>query len=182
MCRKDYLIEQMKLQNQKQFEQFKLQQQEKREEKQQKEENLVNRINKAKEKDKTFLGQNTSTQEYQQVVIKLSEQDSLLEEVLTAEKIDSLGTQRCPKCHIHIQKDGGCSHMYCSQCHHHFNWGKTGRKRIENSLPLLTKSDEASMELESVKEELYKVTNIGLELNINFEEKCRYSFFFSGKI
>ena len=38
------------------------------------------------------------------------------------------------------------------------------------------------MELESVKDELYKVTNIGLKLNIHFEEKSRYSFFyFSGK-
>ncbi len=98
------------------------------------------------------------TQEYRQIVIKLFEQDALLEEVLTAEQIDSLGTQRCPKYHIYIyiEKDGGCS-----RCHHQFTWEITERDNLKDFLPFLTKSTQNSMKLESVKEELYKVTNIG---------------------
>lgn len=52
MCQKDYLIEQMKVEKLKEFEQFKLQ---KFEEIQQKEKILLNRINKAKEMDKNFF-------------------------------------------------------------------------------------------------------------------------------
>jgi len=65
-----------------------------------KEKFVQNRIIKAKEKEKTLLGQTISTQEYRQVVIKLFKQNNLLEKVLTAEKLDSLSTQRCPKCNI----------------------------------------------------------------------------------
>jgi len=152
----------MKLQKQKEFEQLKLQKQEEFERIQRKKEIVLTRIIKAKEKEKTSSEQKVFTQECRQIVIKLFEQDTLLEEVLTAERIDLFGTQRCPKCHIYIQKDGGCSHMYCSRCHHQFTWEIQQRDRIKDFVPLLPKSNLNSMTLESVKEELYKVTNIGV--------------------
>ena len=31
-------------------------------------------------------------------------------------------TKECPKCKITINKDGGCNHMHCKQCDHHFCW------------------------------------------------------------
>eukprot|EP00286_Rhodomonas_abbreviata_P029760 CAMPEP_0181315586 /NCGR_PEP_ID=MMETSP1101-20121128/15456_1 /TAXON_ID=46948 /ORGANISM="Rhodomonas abbreviata, Strain Caron Lab Isolate" /LENGTH=529 /DNA_ID=CAMNT_0023422807 /DNA_START=41 /DNA_END=1630 /DNA_ORIENTATION=+ len=31
-------------------------------------------------------------------------------------------TQDCPKCKVAINKDGGCNHMHCKQCDHHFCW------------------------------------------------------------
>ncbi|EQC30186.1 hypothetical protein SDRG_12038 [Saprolegnia diclina VS20] len=30
--------------------------------------------------------------------------------------------QRCPSCSATIQKNGGCSHMKCTNCQHHFCW------------------------------------------------------------
>lgn len=31
-------------------------------------------------------------------------------------------TKDCPKCHAQIEKNGGCNHMICKKCHHHFCW------------------------------------------------------------
>ena len=31
-------------------------------------------------------------------------------------------TKDCPVCKIAINKDGGCNHMHCKQCDHHFCW------------------------------------------------------------
>jgi len=31
-------------------------------------------------------------------------------------------TRECPKCHQKIQKNGGCSHMYCTNCSTNFCW------------------------------------------------------------
>ncbi|XP_038150993.1 E3 ubiquitin-protein ligase RNF14-like [Cyprinodon tularosa] len=31
-------------------------------------------------------------------------------------------TKPCPHCFCTIQKDGGCNHMYCTQCYRPFNW------------------------------------------------------------
>ena len=41
-------------------------------------------------------------------------------------------TKRCPKCHVHIQKNGGCPHMTCSQCGHEFCWRCRGDYRPQN--------------------------------------------------
>jgi len=32
------------------------------------------------------------------------------------------GTKPCPQCGQLIQKDGGCDHMHCTACDHHFYW------------------------------------------------------------
>lgn len=34
-------------------------------------------------------------------------------------------TRPCPKCHTPITKNGGCDHMYCSNCNTNFNWSST---------------------------------------------------------
>ncbi|CAF0843165.1 unnamed protein product [Didymodactylos carnosus] len=31
-------------------------------------------------------------------------------------------TKDCPKCHVCIEKNGGCNHMSCFSCNHHFCW------------------------------------------------------------
>ena len=31
-------------------------------------------------------------------------------------------TKECPKCHVVIEKNGGCNHMHCSQCNYDFCW------------------------------------------------------------
>jgi len=63
--------------------------------------------------------------------------------------------------------------MRCSRCDQHFIWGTIGRNKLKNFLPLLTNNSQDFMELESVEEELYKLTNIGLPLNIHFPIKTR---------
>lgn len=34
----------------------------------------------------------------------------------------SAHTKDCPKCHVCIEKNGGCNHMQCSKCKHDFCW------------------------------------------------------------
>lgn len=34
----------------------------------------------------------------------------------------SAHTKDCPKCHICIEKNGGCNHMQCYNCKHDFCW------------------------------------------------------------
>lgn len=43
-------------------------------------------------------------EEYRSIAIKLSEQDALLQEVLSAKRIDLLNTRHCPQCHVRIEK------------------------------------------------------------------------------
>lgn len=30
--------------------------------------------------------------------------------------------KKCPNCKVNIEKNGGCNHMHCRNCNHHFNW------------------------------------------------------------
>lgn len=34
----------------------------------------------------------------------------------------SFNTKQCPKCHMRIEKTGGCNHMVCSSCKYEFCW------------------------------------------------------------
>ena len=97
-------------------------------------------------------------EKYQQIVIKLSEQDKLLEDIANGERIELLNTQHCPKCHVRIEKNGGCSHMHCSRCDHHFTWETIIESQNNNKILLLNNSDN----MESVKEELNRIGDIGL--------------------
>lgn len=52
--------------------------------------------------------------------------------------------------------------MFCPHCRHHFSWEQRGENRMKDTPGFFTESDQDFMKLESVKEELYKVTDIGL--------------------
>jgi hypothetical protein len=104
-----------------------------------------------------------AVQKYRQIVIDLSEEDGLLEEILNSERIESLNTQHCPNCHVRIEKNGGCSHMHCSRCDHHFTWESIQKPEVSNSTSLLTYSSNNSMQIESIKEELNNEGDIGLQ-------------------
>ncbi|KAH9860200.1 hypothetical protein IAQ61_011984 [Plenodomus lingam] len=44
------------------------------------------------------------------------------EEEASAAALRSLGVKPCPKCGVNIEKTGGCDHMACRHCTHHFCW------------------------------------------------------------
>ncbi|CAF4602751.1 unnamed protein product, partial [Rotaria sp. Silwood2] len=144
MCPKDYLIEQMKLQKQKELERL-----------QREKEVALAQLTKSKGHKKSSNEQNIATQRYRKIIIKLSEQNSLLQEILTAERINSQGIQYCPQCHIAIEKNGGCSHMHCTRCNFDFTWQTTQEPTTTIITPYL--EDEDFTEVESIKEEFNKV-------------------------
>lgn len=43
-------------------------------------------------------------------------------EVLKYRKSSKKTCKRCPNCRINIEKNEGCNHMTCSQCHFQFCW------------------------------------------------------------
>lgn len=53
--------------------------------------------------------------------------------VKTIQKLQK-DTKPCPNCHSLIHKTIGCAQMFCTKCHHAFNWstGNTERGRIHN--------------------------------------------------
>ncbi|CAF2960837.1 unnamed protein product [Rotaria sp. Silwood2] len=112
-------------------------------------------LNRTKEKKKTFNEQRINTQTYRHIFIKLSEQNTLLQEILAAERINTDDIQFCPECHIPIEKNGGCSHMHCTRCNFDFTWQTTQEPTQTVITPYLERND--STEIESIKEELNKV-------------------------
>jgi len=62
------------------------------------------------------------TKKFEEISIDFTKEIDLFEEVMNAERMSSLGTQQCPQCHVMIEKNGGCSHMHCTQCDLHFTW------------------------------------------------------------
>eukprot|EP00930_Biecheleria_cincta_P040907 TRINITY_DN28007_c0_g1_i1.p1 TRINITY_DN28007_c0_g1~~TRINITY_DN28007_c0_g1_i1.p1 ORF type:complete len:728 (+),score=117.89 TRINITY_DN28007_c0_g1_i1:114-2297(+) len=46
-------------------------------------------------------------------------QRKLMEELLTL-KAMAQDSQRCPSCHVRVQRSAGCNHMTCTQCRTHF--------------------------------------------------------------
>ncbi|CAF5052154.1 unnamed protein product, partial [Rotaria sp. Silwood1] len=143
MCPKDYLIEQMKLQKQKELERL-----------QREKEAALAQFTKTKAHKKSLQEQNIATQRYRKIIIKLSEQNSLLQEILTAERINSQGIQYCPQCHIAIEKNGGCSHMHCTRCNFDFTWQTTQEPITTIITPYLENEDFTGVE--SIKEEFNK--------------------------
>jgi NADH pyrophosphatase NudC (nudix superfamily) len=151
MCPKDYIIQQLKLQQEKERERIQ----------RQKEEALA-QLAEAEQKKKASAEQKVTTQKFRQIVIKLSDEQALLEQILNAERIESLDTQYCPKCHVRIEKNGGCSHMHCSQCNHDFTWQPITKPEASNNISLLNDYMDNPIRIESVKKELNKVNNTGL--------------------
>ncbi|CAF0833076.1 unnamed protein product [Rotaria sordida] len=149
MCPKDYLIEQLKLQKEKTYQRIQ----------RQSEEEALAQHNKIKENKKPSVKKQIPKEQYRQIVIKLSEEDKLLEDVLNAERIEALNTQLCPRCNIRIEKNGGCSHMHCSRCDHDFTWQTIERSQNSNISSLLNNFNHNSIQIGSIKEDLNKVTN-----------------------
>jgi hypothetical protein len=125
------------------------------------EEKVLATLAKAENTKKSLVEENLATQKYRQIVIKLSDEQTLLEEILNAERIESLNTQPCPKCHVQIEKNGGCSHMHCSRCDHNFNWQTIDKPGISQNISLLYKYMRNSEQIESVKEEVNQVAHTG---------------------
>ncbi|KAH7126655.1 hypothetical protein B0J11DRAFT_408318, partial [Dendryphion nanum] len=53
---------------------------------------------------------------------KLCDKAKLADDKKSEEAIGKMGAKSCPKCTVIIKKEGGCDHMKCSTCHHHFCW------------------------------------------------------------
>ncbi|CAF1331820.1 unnamed protein product [Rotaria sordida] len=164
LCRKEYLIQQLKLQQEKERQRIERQREE--------EEEALAQMTKTKEMKKSSVIDKVPKQKYRQIVIKLSEENALLEEILNAERIESLNTQHCPKCNVRIEKNGGCSHMHCSRCNHDFTWQTIDTSQIANTISLMDNPN--LVHVESIKEELNKEINIDedqneedLEISIN---------------
>ncbi|CAF2067878.1 unnamed protein product [Rotaria magnacalcarata] len=147
MCHKDYLIEQMKLQHET----------ERRLLKEEREAALV-RIKRTQTPKESSKQQQIAKQRYCQIVIKLSEQDSLLQEILTSERINSQDIQYCPQCHVRIQKNGGCSHMHCARCNNDFTWRTIQEPAASIITPYLENEDY--MGIKSFKEEFNKAASL----------------------
>ncbi|CAF2537677.1 unnamed protein product [Rotaria sp. Silwood2] len=149
MCPKDYIIEQLRIQKEKEYQRLQKQKEE-----------ALTQLNKIEENKKNSREKKVLKQKYRQIVIKLSEKDRLLEEGLNVKQIESLNTQRCPNCNIRIEKNGGCSHMHCSRCDYHFTWQTIEKTEQSDICLLLNNYDRQSNQIESVKEDLNKVANI----------------------
>ena len=142
MCPKDYIVEQLKLQKEKERQRIQRQQEVARAQ-----------LEKIEQEEKSLTEQKVARQAYRQIVIKLSEQNTLLEEILNAESIETLHTQQCPNCHVRIEKNGGCSHMHCSRCNYDFTWQTIATTQASNTFSALNTISNL-MPVESVKEEL----------------------------
>ncbi|CAF1174523.1 unnamed protein product [Adineta steineri] len=149
LCRLEYIIQQLQLQKEKEYQRIQ----------REKEEALVKLAQIEREK-KSAIERKTVAQKYRQIVLKLSDEQVLLEEVLNAERIESLNTQYCPNCRVRIEKNGGCSHMHCSRCNHHFTWQTITKSESSNNTTLIHSFNQNGEQIESVKEELNKIANI----------------------
>jgi len=136
-------------------------------------ENALAQLNKIQEEKKPAVAE---VQKYRQIVIDRSEEDGLLEEILTSARIESLHTQHCPNCHVRIEKNGGCSHMHCSRCDHHFTWESIQKSEVFNTNSLLNYSSNNPIPIESIKEELNNHGDIGLQEIIHFGNILRFFF------
>jgi hypothetical protein len=170
MCPQDYLVEQLRLQQRKTRERSEKQQKEERErtqkEKDQKKiakrrERVLAESTRNEQHEKDLVEKNLAKQKYREIVVDLSEEETLLEEILNAERMEVLNTQPCPNCHVKIEKNGGCTHMYCPRCEYNFTWSTTEGPQVLKMTSLLYHSSDA-MPVQSIKTELNKKSDIGL--------------------
>ncbi|UJR14403.1 hypothetical protein I4U23_001400 [Adineta vaga] len=110
-------------------------------------------------KNRALIEENLATQKYQQIIMKQSDQHALLEEILNAERIELLNTQPCPRCHVQIEKNGGCSHMHCSRCKHDFTWDTRVAPVTSRNISLLYKYIRKSEQIDSLQGELNQTQN-----------------------
>lgn len=67
-------------------------------------------------------------------------------------------TQPCPNCGTGISKNGGCSHMHCTACNHHFTWKGDPEMDIDD---LDEDSEAIEPSIENVADLMY---NLGSDL------------------
>ena len=161
MCRNEYILVQIRIRQEKEREKL---------EKEKEEARL--QYEKIEAEKKSAAEKKKAKESYQQIIIKLSEQNILLEQLLNAERLETLNTQRCPNCNVRIEKNGGCSHMHCSRCDHHFTWEPVTKSQTNDSTTSLINYINTTTPLEALKEDLNKTGNIGLKYkrnaNLNF--------------
>jgi len=61
---------------------------------------------------------------------KSGEEQPSYEDLLRDSQYLKLHLRSCPNCHVVIEKNGGCNHMYCTQCYKPFNWDKPQTKEF----------------------------------------------------
>ncbi|CAF1033551.1 unnamed protein product, partial [Didymodactylos carnosus] len=93
-------------------------------------------------------------QKYLELSLTQAEEDLLLQEILTAERMDLLNTQPCPGCHVRIEKNGGCTHMHCSRCDLHFTWNTSLQIMQPRGGVFRTKSTTDFLETDTIKQQL----------------------------
>lgn len=121
---------------------------------QQQTEKTLSALAKNDRRNRVAIQNNLATQAYREISIKLSDEHALLEQILNAERIESLNTQPCPRCHVRIEKNGGCSNMHCTRCNHSFRWDTIETPKNSRNVSLLYKYIRQSEQMESVVEEL----------------------------
>jgi len=52
----------------------------------------------------------------------------------TVREDGSAYVKKCPRCKVHVQKDGGCDHMACTRCGHDFNWSEVSWSMIDTKM------------------------------------------------
>ena len=141
MCPKDYALELQKLQ-----------QQEKREQRQQQKQAILAQCSSIRKQNQFDMEQRIAHQKYRRLVMTLAEQDALLQELLTVQRIDLLDTQTCPKCRAVIEKNGGCSAMHCTRCNTTFAWQALAAPSSSTFTPFLKEDGRIVLDLTSAKE------------------------------
>ncbi|CAF3992658.1 unnamed protein product [Adineta steineri] len=177
MCPKDYLIVQLKLQQQKARGRLLKQQEEERERNRVGEEKDQKRIARQQEKAQielakiergkiTSITKKLARQQYREIILDSCEEDILLEKIFAAEQLEASNTQLCPNCRVRIEKNGGCSHMHCSRCNFDFNWSAREEPQLPEVTSLLYHASNTKS-VQAIKEKL----NANLNLAKSSEQK-----------
>lgn len=156
MCPKEYQLERIRLAREKELE--RIRKRIEAEAESQREQDAV--AEKLLEKRKTL-----PRSVHRSLLLTLEDEERIIQDILTAERTELLNTQPCPKCHIRIEKNGGCSHMFCSRCNTHFTWKSLPEQKPIAGRYLITTVTDVP-EVETVKEELEKFASKS-ELNEN---------------
>ena len=70
-------------------------------------------------------------------------------------------TKRCPKCQVHIEKNGGCDHMFCSRCQTHFSWSLAPESSyLTPELKIEMKKQEEKAKKEAILEQKRELREI----------------------
>lgn len=164
MCPKDEAVEKLRQQQEKERQRI-----------QKKKEEALAKLTAMEKEKRSLEEQKLLKEKYRVLVIKLSEQDALLEDFLNAERLDLLNTQQCPHCHVRIEKNGGCSHMVCSQCSRDFTWNDF--EKPNNSTTASFWMNETYLDF--TKDEFNEIVTPGLTKISDGRKKSIFFSFFS---